>query len=85
MSPGKTTTNTVYIKNTSNAISLSLSMTTSNWNPANANGPITITFSQGGTRLAPAESTMAVLTPTVSSNITDVTNFNVQITITGTQ
>lgn len=75
---------TVYIKNTSSGLSLSLSMTTSNWSPANANGPMTVTWNQQGTDLQPGQSVTATLTLTVSSSIVDITNFNVQICITGT-
>jgi hypothetical protein len=60
-------------------------MATSGWNPANANGPISITWDKEGTKLSPGQSTAAVLTLTVSPTITDITSFNVQITITGTQ
>jgi hypothetical protein len=65
--------------------SLSLSMATSSWTPASANGPVTITWNQAGTRLAPGQSTAAVITLSISPTIADVTSFNVQITITGTQ
>lgn len=85
IAPGGTTTQTVYVKNTGSGASLSLSLTTSNWTPSNANGPITITWNQENTRLAPGQSTAAIITLTVSTSITDITNFNVQITITGTQ
>lgn len=85
ISPGQTITRTVYIKNTGSGVSLSLSMNTSNWSPASANGPIMISWNQAGTRLAPNQSVAATLTLTASSGITDITNFNVQISIVGTE
>lgn len=81
---GGNITQTIYIKNTGVGLSLALNMGTSNWNPVGSNGPITLTWNQGSTRLQPGQSVAANLTLTVSPTITDVTNFNVQINITGT-
>jgi hypothetical protein len=83
-SPGGTVTQTVYIKNTQGSSSLMLSMTTSNWNPTSANGPLTVTWNQQGTVLASGQSIAATLTLTVSSSITGITTFSVQISISGT-
>jgi archaellum component FlaG (FlaF/FlaG flagellin family) len=83
LTPGGITTQTIYVKNTGD-LSLTLSMTTSSWSPASANGPITITWNQEGIRLSPGQSTTATLTLTVSSSIADITSFSVQINITGT-
>jgi len=83
--PGGSTTQTVYIKNTSNGVSLSLNMATTNWNPTSANGPITITWNRENTILSPGQATAATITLTVEPNISNVTNFSVQISITGTQ
>jgi hypothetical protein len=82
--PGNSAPVTVYIKNTSSGLSLALSMLTSNWAPSSANGPISVTWNKEGTRLYPGQSIPATLTLTVSSTIVDVSSFNVQITITGT-
>jgi hypothetical protein len=81
---GGKTTQMVYVKNTGSGVSLALNMTTSNWTPTSANGPITLTWNQEGTRLQPGQSVAATLTLAVSSTIVDVTNFNVQISIFGT-
>ena len=83
LTAGGTITQTIYVKNTSSGLPLTLSMTTSSWNPAGAKGPITITWNQQGTRLNPGQSTAATLTLTVSSSVADITSFNVQICITG--
>ncbi|MCW4003170.1 MAG: hypothetical protein NWE95_04565 [Candidatus Bathyarchaeota archaeon] len=84
LSPGGTVTKNVYLKNTQGTATLTLGMTTSNWNPTSANGPITVTWNKQGTTLAPGQSTAATLTLTVSSSISGITSFNVQIAITGT-
>jgi len=81
---GGNKTQTIYIKNTSSGLALTLSMATSNLNPAGANGPITLTCNLGGTRLQPGQSVAATITLTLSSAVVDVTNFSVQINITGT-
>lgn len=82
--PGGTVTQTVYIKNTSNGLSLTLNMTTSNWNPTTANGPIAISWNQQGVNLQPGQVVTATLTLTVSSTISDITSFTVNINIGGT-
>src|SRR5208337_3471920 len=84
LTAGGTSTQTIYIKNTSSGLSLSLSMTTTSWSPTSANGPITITWNQQGTDLQPGASVAAILTLTVSSSISDITSFSVQISISGT-
>ena len=85
LAAGGTNTQTVYIKNTGSGVSLTLSMATSNWTPAAANGPIAITWNKEGTRLSPSQSTAANITLTVSPSIVDITTFSVQISITGTE
>ncbi|MFB3890241.1 MAG: hypothetical protein ACE14S_12185 [Candidatus Bathyarchaeia archaeon] len=84
ISPGNNVTRTVYVKNTGTGVSLTLNLTAINWTPANANGPITMAWDKEGTRLAPGQSSAAVITLRVSSSITDITTFSVQISITGT-
>lgn len=84
LTAGGTATQTIYIKNTSSGLTLTLKMTTNNWSPAIANGPITITWNQSGTILSPGQSTAATLTLAVSSSEVGITNFSVQICITGT-
>ena len=81
---GGTSTQTIYVENTGSGLSLTLNMTTSNWSPTTANGPITITWNQEGTDLMPGQSVAATLTLTVSSSIVDITSFSVQINISGT-
>jgi hypothetical protein len=85
LSPGGSVTKTVYIKNTGSGVSLNINMSPSNWSPANVTNYITLTWNPTSTTLAPGASTAATLTLTVSSGITDITNFSVQVTIAGTQ
>src|SRR5665647_348819 len=84
ITPGNNQTRTVYVKNTGTGTSLTLGISTNTWNPTNANGPITISWDQEGTRLVPGQSTAAVITLTSSSSIVDVIDFSVQIMISGT-
>lgn len=81
---GGTVTKTVYIKNTQGTASLTLSMTTCNWSPTNANGPLTITWNKQGAVIAPRQSIAATITLTVSASITGITTFSNQISISGT-
>jgi hypothetical protein len=85
LEPGGMTTKTVYLKNIGTGVSLALSMATSNWNPSVAGQSITLTWDMTATTLAPNQSTAATFTLSVSSGITGVTIFDVQISITGTQ
>jgi hypothetical protein len=84
LSPGGTITQTVYIKNTGN-VQETLSMTVNNWNPANANTYLTLTWNQQNTALNAGQSIQATLTLTAASNTGTLTNFGCSITFTGTQ
>lgn len=81
--PGEAVTRTIYVKNTGNT-PITLSMATNTWVPTEANGPITITWDKETASLNAAASTAAVLTLSVSSSITGITGFTVNIVITGT-
>ena len=61
MPPGNSNSRIVYIKNTG-IKSVTLTKATSSWNPANANGPITLSWNRGGTTLALNKSIDAALT-----------------------
>jgi hypothetical protein len=82
--PGNSATYTVYIKNTGN-VPMSLTMTTSNWNPTTANGPISLTWNRQNYNITAGASVSATLTLTVSSSISSsITDFSFNIIITGT-
>jgi hypothetical protein len=83
ISPGNSVTVPVYVKNTGNT-QITLSMTTASWSPTGANGPITVTWSREGWTLNAGQYTAATVTLTVSSGISGVTSFSVNIVVTGT-
>jgi uncharacterized protein YcnI len=83
LSPGNSITKLIYVKNTGNA-PITLGMTKTGWNPTSANGPITITWNKEGTTLSVGQYIAATLTLSVSSSISGITTFSVNIVITGT-
>ena len=84
ITPGNSVTRTVYVKNTG-TLPVTLSMTTGNWVPSNANTYLTLTWNQGGVVLAAGNSVTAILTLTASSSAGNLTSFSFNIIITGTQ
>ena len=82
IAPGGTVTKTIYVKNTGNK-QLMLQMTKTNWNPSGADGPISITWDREGTNISAGQSIQAVITLTVSSAISGINDFSVDIVITG--
>ena len=82
ISSGNSVTRTIYVKNLG-ATQVTLSMSRENWAPANANGPITVTWNREDTTIAPNQVTTATLTLSVSSSISGITTFSVDIVITG--
>jgi hypothetical protein len=84
LNPGGTATQTVYVKNTGN-IPETLTMTTTNWTPTNANTYLTLTWNRQNTVLAAGAYTPATLTLTAASNTGTLTTFSCDVTLTGTQ
>ena len=84
ISPGTSETITIYLKNTGNA-RITLSMTTTDWTPANAEGQIELTWDKENANLNPNQETSATLTLSVSENIDGITNFSFNVVITGTE
>ena len=84
LNPGGTTTQTVYIKNTGN-VPETLTMTTGNWNPANANTYLTLSWNRQNTVLNAGASIQATLTLTAAANTGSLTTFSCDVTLTGTQ
>jgi hypothetical protein len=80
--PGSSVPKTIYVKNTGNA-PITLSMTTTAWNPTVAAGQINVAWDKENAVLSPSQSTSATLTLTVSPSISSVTSFSVSIVITG--
>jgi hypothetical protein len=84
VSPGGSTTKTIYIKNTGTGTSISLDMATNNWNPTDSSNYMTITWNPTKTTILPNETTAATITLSVSPSVIGITNFSVQISLTGT-
>ncbi len=83
IAPGGSTNKIIYVKNTG-TLQMTLSMTKANWNPTGANIPITITWDKESSVLAPGGVATAVITLTVSSSISGISSFSVDIVISGT-
>jgi hypothetical protein len=84
VSPGNSESRTIYLKNTGNA-QITLSMDAANWNPANADGPITLTWNKETATLDPNQVTAATITLSISESIAGITNYSVDIVIAGTE
>jgi len=84
VNPGDVKNYTVYVRN-EGTVSVTLSMTVSNWNPSSASSYITLTWNKEKSTLTAGQVVPAVLTLSVSSSVSGVTSFSFDITITGTQ
>jgi hypothetical protein len=80
---GKTTAQTVYVKNTGTA-TMTLSLSTSNWNPTGASKYLTISWNQQGTKLAAGKSVTATIKLAVSSTATGFKSYSNTIAFAGT-
>jgi hypothetical protein len=80
--PGESVNRTVYVKNTGNA-PITLTMAASGWNPAAANGPITIAWDREGASLTGGQSLSATVALSVSPSISGITDFSVNLIVTG--
>lgn len=81
-SPGESVNKIIYIKN-AQSIPLTLNMSPINWNPIQASESITVTWNKENVILVSQQSTEATLTLTVSSNISGISQFSVDIMIKG--
>lgn len=79
---GTNATFTVYIKNLGTA-PLKLNMTTTSWNPAPAQNSIHLYWNRENYVLNSESSVQAILTLSVSSNVTGLTDFSFDIIIAG--
>jgi len=80
--PGANKTITCYVKNVGNQV-VTLSMSTSNWNPQNATQFMTLSWNREGTTLNPGQIITATFTLAVSASTQGITNFSFDVTITG--
>ena len=83
LDPGSNVNKTIYIRNEGNTAA-TLSMTTSNWNPANASSYMTLSWNYGGQTLNINQVVQVKLTLAVSASVSGITNFSFDITITAT-
>ena len=83
ISPGNSVTRTIYVKNLGTT-EVTLSMSRENWVPANANGQITLTWDREDATIASNAVATAILTLRVSSSVSGITSFSVDIVIAGT-
>jgi archaellum component FlaG (FlaF/FlaG flagellin family) len=84
LSPGGSTTITIYIKNIGTQ-PITITMTQTNWNPEEADGPITLSWSPDDTTLNVGQVATATLTLNVSASISGINDFSFDIVITGTE
>jgi hypothetical protein len=83
MEPGATKTYSVYIRN-EGVTALTLSMSTSNWNPSSASNYLTLTWNYAnGQTLNSGDAVKVTLTLAVSPRVTGVSNFNFDVTAEG--
>jgi len=82
--PGTTPTQTVYVKNTGNT-PVTLTMTTGNWTPINANTYLTLTWNRQNIVLNAGQSTSATLTLAAAADTGSLINFSFNVIITGTE
>jgi len=82
--PGNSTSITVYVKNTG-TIPITLTMTTNSWTPTNASECLTITWDQEDTILNAGAEVPANLTLTADLDTGSLTDFSVNIVITGSE
>jgi hypothetical protein len=81
--PGESIDRTVFVKNTGNA-PLTLSMVTANWAPPlAANGSMTVVWNREDAVLSAGQLVAATFTLSVSPDISGVTDFGVNIIVTG--
>jgi len=82
ISPNSTQSISCYIKNTGNQ-TLTLSMSTSNWNPANCTKYMTFTWNLQNATITSGQVKSAAFTLMVSATIQGITNFSFNVTIAG--
>ena len=82
ISPNTNRTETCYVENTGNQ-NLTLSMSTSSWNPTNCTQYMTFSWNLAGATLSAGQIKTAVFTLEISPSVQGITNFSFEITIVG--
>jgi len=83
LEPGSSKSFNLYLKNEGNA-DLTLSMTSENWNPTNAAGYMTLTWTREGQQISSDEVLEFVITLTISETVQGINSFSFDIIISGT-
>jgi len=81
--PGDVITRTVYVKNSGNS-PMTLSMTYSDWVPTEAGNYISMSWNREGSTIQEDEVIQAILTLTISDQISGITNYSFNIILEGT-
>ena len=82
VSPGYSSTNTLYVRNEGNS-DLALSFNTNNWNPINAQNYLTLSWNYAGQTIKPNQVIQITLTLSVSQSTSGVESFYFDIVISG--
>jgi len=80
--PGDSLNRTIYVKNTGSA-PMTLSISCSGWSPTEAATYLTLSWNREGTQVNAGEVVNAVLTLSVSSSVSGITDFSFNIVIEG--
>jgi len=83
LEPGSNKTVTVYIRNEGNAVA-TLSMAAQNWNPTNTSTYLTLNWNYAGQTLSVGQILQVKLTLVISPNISGITNFSFDTTVSAT-
>lgn len=83
--PNSSATYTLWIYNDYPQQSMELSLTTTSWSPAIAANYLTVSWNREGYILPPKSSILITLVLTVSADIENITNFDLNFTISGTE
>ena len=82
LEPSDVASKTLYVKNTGNT-AVTLSMATENWTPTEARTYITVTWDAEGSTLKTGANMPVNITLNVSSSIKGISDFSLDIVITG--
>jgi hypothetical protein len=83
LEPGDQKSFSIYLHNEGNS-AVTLSESTSNWNPSVASNYLTLSWDYSGQILEAGKNLQVTLTLSVSANITGITNFGFDIIVVGT-
>jgi len=72
----------IYIRNSGDD-GVYLQLTTANWDPVNAEGPIQLFWNYNGDNISPGNIIQVKLTLTISASISGIDNFNFDVVIIG--